>query len=139
VARARFGLAGLFALTALACTGPRDCTTIGAEPGVTFHLRDVLTNRLATVRVCVEDRCVTRQAKIGLWEMIFVRDSTLTGPEEVDVSVTVVRPLSRTTLLDESATIQARRYQPNGPGCDPVVFAASVDVAEDGLHQRPQP
>jgi hypothetical protein len=139
VSRARFGLAGLVVLTALACTTPQECTAIGAEPGVTFYLRDVLTDKPVTVGVCVEARCATRRAKIGLWEMIFVRDSTLTGPEEVDVSVTVVRPLSRTTLLDESATIQARRYQPNGPGCDPVVFAASVDVAEDGLHQRPQP
>jgi hypothetical protein len=140
VARARFGLAGLFALTALACTGPRDCTTIGAEPGVTFHLRDVLTNRLATVRVCVEDRCVTRQAKIGLWEMIFVPDPTLTGPREVDVSIAVAQPPAENiALVNESAIVQARRYQPNGPGCDPVVFAASVEVGDDGIHQRPQP
>jgi hypothetical protein len=139
VSRARFGLAGLFVLTALACTTPRECTAIGAEPGITFYLRDVLTDRPATVRVCVEDRCVIRRAKIGLWEMIFVPDSTLTGPREVDVAITVVRPLSRVTLVDESGTVQARRYQPNGPGCDPVVFAASVEVTDDGLHQRPQP
>ena len=65
-------------MTALACTGPRECTAIGAEPGVTFYLRDVLTNRPASVRVCVEERCVTRRARIGFWEMIFVPDATLT-------------------------------------------------------------
>lgn len=136
---ARFGLAGLFVLTALACTIPRECTAIGAEPGVTFYLRDILTDRPVTVRVCVEDRCLTRRAKVGLWEMIFVRDSTLTGPRDVDVAITVVRPLAQVTLVDESGTVQARRYQPNGPGCDPVVFAASVEVSDDGIHQRPQP
>jgi len=139
VSRARFSLAGLFVLTALACTTPRECTAIGAEPGVTFYLRDVLTNRLATVRVCVEDGCVTRQAKIGLWEMIFVPDSTLTEPREVEVSITVVQPLGGMALADESGTVQVRRYQPNGPGCSPVVFAASVEVSDDGIHQRPQP
>lgn len=137
--RARLGLAGLFVLTALACTAPRDCTAIGAEPGVTFYLREVLTDRPATVRVCVEATCATRRAKTGLWEMIFVRDATLTGPQEVDVSVTVVPQRSGTTQLDDSATVQARRFQPNGPGCEPVVFAAGVEVTEDGIHQRPQP
>jgi hypothetical protein len=139
VARARFGLAGVFVLIALSCTGSRDCTAIGAEPGVTFYLRDVLTNRLATVRVCVEDRCVTREAKIGLWEMIFVPVPTLTGPKEVDVSITVDGPFGGIPLVDESGTVQVRRYQPNGAGCDPVVFAASVNVTDDGIHQRPQP
>jgi hypothetical protein len=81
------------------------------------------------VRVCVEDRCVTRQAKIGLWEMIFVPDPTLTGPQEVDVSIAVAQPPAENiALVDESAIVQTRRYQPNGPGCDPVVFAASVNV-----------
>jgi hypothetical protein len=98
-----------------------------------------LTNKPATVRVCIEDTCVTRQAKIGFWEMIFVPDSTLTGPREVDVSITVVRPPSKMTLVDASGTVQVRRYQPNGPGCDPVVFAASVGVSNDGIHQRPPP
>jgi hypothetical protein len=135
--RARLGLVGLVVLTALACTGPRECTAIGAEPGVTFYLRDVLANRPSRVRVCVEDTCVIRLAEIGRWEMIFVPDSTLTGTEEVEVSV-MVFPLSGRALVDES-TVQTRRYQPNGPGCDPVVFVASVDVSDDGIHQRPQP
>lgn len=71
-------LASLVVLTALACTRVF-CTLIGAESGVTFHLGDVLTDRPATVRVCVDARCVTRQAKTGRWEMIFVPDATLTG------------------------------------------------------------
>jgi len=68
--------------------------------------------------------------------MIFVPDPNLTGPEEVDVSITVDPWLSG-TRRHESATVQARKYQPNGPGCDPVVFAASVEANDDGLHQRP--
>jgi hypothetical protein len=91
------------------------------------------------VRVCVEDRCITRQATIGFWEMIFVPDPTLTGPHEVEVSITIDQPHSGMSLVDESGTVQVRRYQPNGPGCDPVVFAASVGGSDDGIHQRPQP
>lgn len=128
-------------MTTLACTTPRDCTAIGAEPGVMFYLRDILTNRPTTVRVCVEARCATRRAKIGKWEMIFVRDSTLTEPQEIDVSVTVFPALNLTLAQAETyrGSVQARRYQPNGPGCDPVVFAASVEVKDGRISQRPQP
>ena len=129
-------LASLVVLTALACI--RVCTALDAESGVTFFLGDVLTDRPATVRVCVEARCVTRQAKTGRWEVIFVPDATLTGPEEVNVYVTVARA-GGVTQVNESATVQAHRHQPNGPGCEPVVFAASVEVTDDGLHQLPQP
>jgi hypothetical protein len=71
--------------------------------------------------------------------MIVVPVPTLTGPKEVDVSITVDGPFGGIPLVDESGTVQVRRYQPNGPGCEPVVFAASVDVRDDGIHQRPQP
>jgi hypothetical protein len=71
--------------------------------------------------------------------MIFVPNPTLTGPEEVDVSITLDQPFGGVTLVDESGTVQVHRYQPNGPGCDPVVIAASVDVSDEGIHQRPQP
>ena len=128
-------LASLVVLTALACT--RVCTLIGAEPGVALYLGDVLTDRPATVRVCVDARCVTRQAKTGRWEVIFVPDATLTGPEEVNVHVTVARA-GGVTQVNESATVQANRHKPNGPGCEPVVFVASVEVTDDGLQQVPQ-
>ena len=45
--------------------------------------------------------------------------STLTGPEDVNASITVVRPLGRVTLVDASGTIQARRYQPKGRAVTP--------------------
>jgi hypothetical protein len=72
--------------------------------------------------------------------MIFVPDPALTGPREVDVSIAVGQPpAENVALVNESGTVQVRRYQPNGPGCDPVVFAASVEVSDDGIRQRPQP
>jgi hypothetical protein len=123
-------------LASLACTG-RDCTLIGGESGVNFQLRPILTTRAADVRVCIDDVCVTRRARIDRWESIFVSEPRLTEARSVDVTVTVMRPGSGTDAYHEEGSVDLYRLEPNGPGCDPVVYTAGVLVREDGLRQVP--
>jgi hypothetical protein len=123
-------------LAVVSCQG-QVCTAIGAEPGVTFQLGQALTDEPVDVRVCVEETCVSHRARAGRWEYIFVRNPSLTEPQDVAVSVQIGRPNSKPHTYE--TTVQVRRVQPNGPGCDPVVYQGAIELQEDGLHQVPRP
>jgi hypothetical protein len=122
----------LAACLSVGCT-QRDCTAIGAEPGVSFDLRQVVADESRRVHVpaCVRDICVEHFASSGRWETIFINDPSLTGPRTVTVRLVVTNPSGR-KILDERADVDVRRFQPNGPGCDPIVYTASVEATTDG-------
>jgi hypothetical protein len=128
----------LAACLSVGCT-QSSCTAIGAEPGVSFDLRRIVADRprQVHVRACVRDICVGHLASSGLWETIFINDPSLTGPRTVPVRLVVTGPAGR-TILDETADVDVREFQPNGPGCDPIVFTASVAATTDG-HLGSQP
>ena len=128
-------LGGVLALVCLACSSEHDCSAVGAEPGVSFDLTGILTNRPVDVRVCVESNCVRHRASLDRWSSISVEDQTLTGPTEVAVSVVVGRIGRGEPVLDQTVTVQLHAYQPNGPECPPLVYVAAVEVGADGINQ----
>lgn len=134
--RAAAGL--LAACLSVGCT-QTDCTAIGAEPGVSFDLRQIVAEESGQVdvRACVRDVCVEHLASSGRWEIFFINDPSLTGPRTVTVRLVVTSPSGR-RILDETAEVDVRRFQPNGPGCDPIVSIASVEATTDG-HLESQP
>lgn len=120
-----------------ACHEDRACTAIGAEPGVSFDLTDVLTHHPVDVGVCVEETCVHRHASRGRWEWIFVEDQTLMEPGVATVSVVVKRRITGQTLMQDRSSDQLHEFQPNGPGCPPSVYQAAFEVRPDGIHPLP--
>jgi hypothetical protein len=122
----------LAAWLSVGCT-QRTCTAIGAEPGVSFDLRRLLADeeRQVDVRTCVERICVTHIASSDRWEFVFVKDPSLVGPRTVTVRLTV-RSLSGRAIVATTADVHATMFQPNGPGCDPIVYTASVRATIDG-------
>ena len=132
-------LSVLLALACVACHSDRMCTAIGAESGVAFDLSVVLPQYPVDVEACVENTCVHQRTSTEQSTSIFVQDSTLTGPTEVRVSVTITGFRFTDAAMKDSTTVQLHAVQPNGPNCPPLVYQAKVDMFANGLHPSPSP
>ena len=121
-----------------ACGGPRPCTLIGAEPGVEFRLDGILAGASGPVRAtgCVEAYCVTRTFDATSVPLFIVDNPGIRGPREVLVGLRVTGASGR-RIFDASTRVRLHRVQPNGPGCPPTVYAATVTATTSG-ELRPQ-
>ena len=132
-------------LLVTSCAG-RDCTLVGCVTGVTvdfakgFAVGDLPLN----VTICADDVCNTTtvdptstngQTSIPVFAQLALDDR---GERDVAVRVEVRSTSSATVLIDAGGTGQLRRNQPNGKGCDPVCYTASLtyDEASNTLTQR---
>jgi len=122
-------------LACVACHEDRMCSAIGAEPGVNFDLKEVLTKRPLDVKVCVDSTCVHRRASVGRGSSIFVEDQALNAPTMVPVTVVISRPGADRPVMEKSTNVQLSKVQPNGPDCPPLVYQAAVDVRSDGIYE----
>lgn len=103
------------------------CTEIGCSSGVSVQSDDL--DRRApgwrSVTVCLEDRCRRFERGSGGPLLAMVEDRSLRSERRVRVRV-VVRGRGGRRLLRAQRTVMLRRTQPNGPGCEPVCFQASL-------------
>src|SRR3954453_10820608 len=103
-------LSAVLMLVCVACHKDRMCTAIGAEPGVSFDLKEVQTKHPLDVKVCVDSTCVHRRASAGRWQSIFVEDQALTAPAVVPVMVATRRPEGDRPAMENSTNVQLSKF-----------------------------
>lgn len=132
-------------LLATSCAG-RDCTLVGCVSGVAVDLAKgfPVGDLPLDVTICADDVCTTTTidptstngpTSGPLFEQLALDDR---GERDVAVRLEVRSTSSATVLIAASGTGQLRRNQPNGKGCDPVCYTASLtyDEASNTLTQR---
>jgi hypothetical protein len=103
---------------------------IGAQSQVNFDLSNASIVRGDVVRVCIDGRCHTLSRTEVRDKLVNFADASLrTNPVTV---TTTVRSDSGPLVTSAQGTVHAVKRQPNGPGCDPTVWQATVHV--DGTH-----
>ena len=106
-----------------AAAKPQLCSPGSCTSGASVELGDLLDEHpgAATVTVCVDTRCRTRPATVGV---VIVPRGYRAG-RMVRVRVTVHDAQGR-RLLRVARRIGLVRRQPNGPGCSPVCFSTAL-------------
>jgi hypothetical protein len=127
--------AGVLVLALSACSG-QDCTSVSADPGVSFDLSNApgAHPMPAQVTSCVQQNCTTDAVASyeGAWT--FVRDDAL-GAEPVVVTL-LVQDVAGARVVDARVEVSAQQFAPNGQGCSPVVWRGWVSVDPQGALQE---
>ena len=132
-------------LLATSCAG-RDCTLLGCATGVIvdFAKGFPVGDPPLDVTICADDKCNTTtiaptstngETSIPGFAQLALDDR---GERDVAVRAEVRSTSSATVLIAASGTGRLRRNQPNGKGCAPVCYTASLtyDEASNTLAQR---
>ena len=99
---------------------------------VTFHQVSISTSAPLTITACIDGRCGSQTFrgfhKDSLARGWFVEVPTV--PADADVRVSVKAVANSRVIFNGSTTAHTRKFQPNGPDCDPTVWR--VDLAAHG-------
>ncbi|PZH19124.1 hypothetical protein C1I97_03065 [Streptomyces sp. NTH33] len=105
------------------------CTLMDMDSGVSVVWRpaDFGGTDAATVRVCVEDRCVERAS--GDADVPFARVSVRLpddiGATTVPVRLKVTAARDGRVVVEDSRRMRLAKQQPNGASCPPTVWTAA--------------
>jgi hypothetical protein len=109
------------------CSSSPGCTLIGGESGVAVRFARPVTPQTVTVEACVAGTCTSRESPV-LGDRVFVPNSEVSSEAAVDATVTVWGPDGHLLVPTTTATITPTKSQPNGPGCEPTLYAGTVTV-----------
>ncbi|WP_432537801.1 hypothetical protein [Kineococcus arenarius] len=127
---------GLLVLTAATSCTTRACTEIGAASGVQFDFSTLpAAGAPWQVTACVQDVCDTRTVQQADVPSLFVHDDALEEGAAVPARLRVV-DAAGVTVVDDTTSVTLSRYQPNGEGCEPIVWQAETIVGADGALQQ---
>lgn len=122
--------------TVLAAAGcaSKNCTAIGADPGVTVTLTPSVLQAATTleVRACLVDTCGSTPVSAGE-SGVFVALPKLGASTEVTLRVEVRNVSTDAVVGGGKLTATTATEAPNGPDCEPVVGRLSVTASTDGL------
>lgn len=98
---------------------------------VAVDLPSMTLAEVGDLRVCVGADCVTQHAMVSTTQAIF-RFDEIASAQPILVSVDVQDVQGR-HVAGGSTTAIPHMSQPNGPGCDPTVWRATVTVNSSGV------
>jgi hypothetical protein len=144
-------LPGLLAIGCAGIGGGRACTKIGGESGVAVgwepaDFSDSLTggsdmdSGSLVARLCVQEVCESRTVANSddpapLTDVVL--DEAI-GEVTVPVRFTVTsRDDGKRVLFDERTDVELRKLQPNGEGCTPTLFRATLTADLERGQLRP--
>jgi len=130
---------GLGLLTGCDVTSPHFCTLMGAVPGVTFHVPAALLPNAAAsyhLRACADDSCRD-------WDThgddptangVALPSGNWPGTVTARLTITHIDPATgvEQVVFDANTSVEVTLYSPNGPDCDPHVFAGAAKATTDG-------
>lgn len=118
---------------ALASCGPddvRSCSKMGAYPGVTVSYTGFPKGAVVTAQVCVAGICwSSRPVRLTTGTTDFVATGDFKTTTQRVIKVVVRDAGGRVLAQNDALVVHPRRFQPNGPGCDPTVYDAAVTVS----------
>ena len=107
---------------------PRACTEIGASNGVNVSAPGLTRTGQLEVEVCVLGQCATGPLFVDGPAEAFVELAAVDSESPRTYRVTV-RALNGTVAVPvQEHLVAARRVQPNGEGCPPVAYQASLSL-----------
>lgn len=118
---ARVALGGATIALALAGCGSRDCTLVGFQSGVQMQVPSRLWG---VAEFCINEQCLRND--LDGTGFIPVGDE----PATYSFRLRVVSPGGEEIVRE--GTVETRRYEINGSGCDPITANAVVRVGDDG-------
>lgn len=127
--------AAFLALVSVPACGATYCSLIGATNGfsVTLDVPAEIKARAATIQTCVADACQARAGSdFNTDKVISVDDGNVPHGSHLSVVVKLLDGNGR-RLAGGTADVVPQQYQPNGPGCDPLVWIAHVTADTSGL------
>ena len=107
---------------------PRACTEIGASNGVNVSAPGLTRTGQLEVEVCVEGQCAVGPLFVEGPAEAFVELAAVDSVEPRTYRVTVRAPDGTVAVPMQEHVATARRVQPNGEGCPPVAYQASVSL-----------
>ena len=130
---------GLLVLVAATSCTSHACTEIGATSGVTFDFSALpATGAPWEVTACVREVCATSTVQSTDGRVSYVRDDALKNDTAVQARLRVV-DASGETVVDDTVSVTPARYQPNGEGCEPIVWQVETVLGADGALQQVKP
>ncbi len=128
------------------CIFGRSCTLIGAGSEVAFDYAGGVPETVSTFQAhaCVDDACVDESGRRGEPILLIVPLRSVSSEQVVTARLTIRAGAMPTTttptattepgavVFDASTDVTLKKYQPNGPGCSPTVYQATVRATEAG-------
>ena len=113
------------------CALVRSCTLKGAITGVTFDIDDAVpaTATRLDVHACVDDVCVDQSGPRATVIRVFVQ---LRVTSEGVATARLTMTTDEGVVFDATTPVILRKHQPNGPGCAPTVYQATVKATSAG-------
>ena len=118
---------------------PQTCTLSGASPGVNFDVpAALLPNAAATymLRACADESCVEWDSHGGepTYRTVALPAGDWPGVVTARLSITHTDPATSVeeVVFDATTSVTVRLYSPNGPGCEPHVFAGAARATPHG-------
>lgn len=126
-------LAVLVLPSGLAGGQERPCTQIGCSSGIDVALPEpgARPRRAVRVTVCMNDRCTSTKLTRTAGQVVRIQDPRLAAPGPVRVRV-VVRDGRGRRLSRAQRDVALSRAEPNGAGCPPVCWSASLELSAHG-------
>jgi hypothetical protein len=116
-------------LALLSGCGQRDCTNVGPPSTITVDTARVVgahEGRLVA-RLCLNDSCNTFNQHSSRLGVIDIEDPSIEDAGPVEVVLTITDEENR-IIFDGASEVTLTLMQPNGSGCPPEKFAASLSA-----------
>jgi hypothetical protein len=126
-------------LTGCGLINQHHCTLIGTAPGVNFQVPVALLPDTAAsyhLRACADDSCRDWDTRGGepAANGVALPSGNWPGTVTARLTITHIDPATSVeqVVFDASTPVQVTLYSPNGPDCEPHVFAGGAEATTDG-------
>ncbi len=124
----------VLSLAACGSGGPdvasKACTSMGLDPsGVSVNISGLSTGSGVAIVVCTPLKCTTANQKYTDAYRSPVPNAGIKSVDPVKITVTVRDAAGQVLVPKKTLTVTPMRNQPNGAGCNPIGYFATVDVA----------
>ena len=110
------------------------CNEVDAYDGVTISVNlpaDVFS-KASQIQVCIGTGCASQEMPSQNGSTVLFPFAEINSANAVDVTVKVVDGQGG-QLVGGAVSVKPTTFQPNGPGCDPTVWRATVKVTSTGV------
>jgi hypothetical protein len=115
------------------------CSLVGAIPGVSVEVPAALLPDAAAfyrLRVCADDSCMDWDTHGGepAGTGVALPSGHWPGAVTARLTITHIDPATSVeqVVFDASTSVEVTLFEPNGPGCEPNVFAGSARATTEG-------
>lgn len=126
-------------LTGCGVINPPMCSLVDAIPGVNFHVPAALVPDAAAsyrLRACADESCLEWDTDGGepTINTVALPSGDWPGPVTARLTITHIHAATNVEeiVFDASTSVEVTLYEPNGPACEPHVFAGSARATADG-------